>query len=135
MRDRRLDDRVNLENLDCVLYVTGFNEIAAKVKDISEVGIAFEIAYDEKIFQIMQNIKKLSFSFLDTYVFLDTEIEQILQGICEIARVVKKKDTIIVGCKLNADSELKHYITQKKVINFMDLIHRATGERGYRHGK
>lgn len=123
MRDRRQDDRVQIGK-ECMLYIKGKDEIPCIVKDISEVGIAFEMEYSETLYKQLKEIKEIKFSYLDEFIFIGTEQTTIITAVCNIVRVVKKKEKILIGCKLNANSEIRHYVTQMKVAAFMQTLER-----------
>lgn len=123
MRDRRMDDRVQLDK-ECLLYLKEIGELACVVKDISEVGIAFEVDYTDSLYKQLKEIKEIRFSYLDEFIFLGTEQSVIINANCDVVRVVKKKEKILIGCKLNANSEIRHYVTQMKVAAFMQTLER-----------
>lgn len=121
MADRRRDDRVQI-GLECLLYVEGLDEIEAVVKDISEIGIAFEIPFSNELDKLLESKKEMQFAYLDDFIFLDSHIEIILQAACKVVRVSKDGEKLIVGCELKADEDIRHYVTQRKVKKFIDNI-------------
>lgn len=131
MRDRRQDDRVQIGK-ECMLYIKGKDEIPCIVKDISEVGIAFEMEYSETLYKQLKEIKEIKFSYLDEFIFIGTEQTTIITAVCNIVRVVKKKEKLLIGCKMNSNSNIKHYVVQKKVNAFMESIN--SHKTQYREG-
>ena len=128
MTDRRRDDRVQI-GLECMLYIEGLDEMEATVKDISEIGIAFEINFNEVLYDDLKNKKKLQFAYLDEFEFLQTHIEVVLQATCEIVRVSEESGKIVIGCTLNADKDIRHYVTQRKVKKFVDSMYEFKGSK------
>ena len=123
MRDRRKDDRVQIGK-EGILYIQEMDELLCIVKDISEVGIAFEVNYTDNLYNQLKEIKEIKFSYLDEFLFLGTPQSVIINAKCDVVRIVKKKETILIGCKMNSNNEIRHYVTQKKVTEFMKSIER-----------
>lgn len=128
MTERRRDDRVQI-GLECMLYVDSLGEVEAIVKDISEIGIAFEINFNEEMFNNLQKCKELKCAYVDEFEFLQTHIEVVLQATCEIVRVSEESGKIVIGCTLNADKDIRHYVTQRKVKKFVDSMHEFKGSK------
>lgn len=129
MTDRRRDDRVQL-GLECSLYIEGLDEMEAVVKDISEIGIAFEIEFNETIYEKLRDKKKLQFAYLDDFMIINTHTEVILQAMCEIVRVSREDEKIVLGCKMNADKNIRTYVTQRKVKKFIDQLYAVKERKG-----
>lgn len=119
--DRRRDDRVNVQQ-ECTIYVDGRDEIQCIVKDISEVGIAFEIDYDEQLYESIAEGMKISFTYLDKFRYLADDKSYIITKQCEVARKTKTDKTMIIGCNLVTDAYLKEYITCRKVAAFVNKM-------------
>ena len=120
MTERRIDDRVKI-NKECNIYLKKAGEIACLVKDISEVGIAFEIpSTDETLINEIKKAKKIKFSYLDEFTYLSSTEFCVVTGIAHYVRVVEHKDNIVVGCTIEHDSKIKKYVSRKKVSTFME---------------
>lgn len=116
--DRRRDDRVCVQ-CDCTIYVQGFDETCCIVKDISEVGIAFEMNYDEQLYESITKGMKISFSYLDTFCYIDEDRSYAIIGKCHVTRKTKNDKTMIVGCDLVVDNYIRKYVTCRKVAVFI----------------
>lgn len=121
MVDRRQDDRVQVGK-ECNLYIKDIGEITVTVKDISEIGIAFIMPYDETLHEKLKNIRELHFSYLDEFIFLGTEQSSIITASCNVVRVVKEDNSLLLGCTLASDKDIRQYVTRKKVSKFMELV-------------
>lgn len=119
--DRRRDDRVCVER-DCVIYIQGFDEICCVVKDISEVGIAFEMEYDEQLYESIVKGMKVSFSYSDKFRYISEDRSYTIIGKCHVTRKAKNDKTMIVGCDLVADNYINEYITCRKVAVFVSRM-------------
>ena len=107
--DRRMDDRVRIEQ-ECNVYIEG-TEINCTLKDISEIGVAFELPFQKDTYNKLQSITgedKLT----------------IINDSCTVARIVKKGDKIILGCRLNPNNQIKKYVKEKKVSVFLEQINK-----------
>lgn len=121
MPDRRRDDRIAI-NQECSLYPQGLGEICCTIRDISEVGIAFELAYDEPLYEAIKMGTTITFSYLDEFTYMNENKVYIITRECQVVRKVKSDKTVVVGCTLTADEELKKYITCRKVSSFVEAL-------------
>lgn len=119
--DRRRDDRTTL-NIDCNIYLKEVGEIDCKVIDISEVGIAFEIEYNDRLYKKLNKGMKIKFLYLDEYLYANNEYFNIITSECILTRIAKKNNKMIVGCDLLIDNNIKKYIAQRKVVNFIEKM-------------
>lgn len=119
--DRRRDDRVRIRR-ECTIYLDGRDEIQCIVRDISEVGIAFEIDYDEQLYESIVEGVKIAFTYLDKFRYLADDKSYIITKECKVARKTKTDKTMIIGCNLVTDASLKEYITCRKVAAFVNKM-------------
>lgn len=120
--DRRMDDRVRIEQ-ECNIYMEG-TELNCTLRDISEIGVAFEIPFHNDTYSKLQSITDLEFSYLDEFTYLGEDKLTIINDSCTIARIVKKGDKIILGCRLNPNNQVKKYVKEKKVSVFLEQINK-----------
>ena len=126
MPDRRSDDRVQI-GLNCVLYIDQTTEMNAVVKDISEIGVAFEIPFSDVVYEMMQNKRDITFAFLDDFMFFDASVSAVCQAKATIVRITKSEDVILIGCKLNPSKQIRSYVEKKKVNKFLAEIDAGKG--------
>lgn len=122
--DRRNYSRLK-KNIPCSIYCadkgSAIDEINAKVIDMSEEGISFEIEYSEELGDTLYLGMPLRFQFVDDYIYIDGVHKVILQESLNIRNIKVGKRKIRIGGKIKkAGENWVKYITRQKVMNFVN---------------
>ena len=121
LADRRRDDRIHI-HIECSLYPEGLGEVPATVKDVSEVGIAFELDFEESLYNKIKRGMYISFSYMDEFTYMREKKEYILNYDCTVARKCRQGEKFLIGCVVPADATFKEYVTCRKVAKFLETL-------------